>query len=150
MLYKVSQYTICYNFILIIIIKIIMKKLFVTEYSVKKLERVKKINNRCVKLAMNFHICLKCDLYRHPPTIKTWRMMICKLLYKVPVRTMTKSDEESSYRLKNFFIFLIILFCKYFAQSIIYQRRTHNSQNFKCMRLYFSRFNLSNKRYYLF
>lgn len=123
--------------------------MFVTEYFVKKLERVKKINNRYVKLAMNFHICLKCDLYRYPPTIKTWRMMICKLLYKVPVRTMTKSDEESSYRLKNFFIFLI-LFCKYFAQSMIYQRRTHNSQNFKCMRLYFSRFNLSNKRYYLF
>lgn len=123
--------------------------MFVTEYSVKKLERVKKINNRCVKLAMNFHICLKCDLYHRPPTIKTWRMMICKLLYKVPVRTMTKNDEESSYRSKNFFIFLI-LFCKYFAQSIIYQRRTHNSQNFKCMKLYFSRFNLSSKHYYLF
>lgn len=123
--------------------------MFVTEYSVKKLERVKKINNRCVKLAMNFHICLKCDLYRRPPIIKTWRMMICKLLYKVPVRTMTKNDEESSYRSKNFFIFLI-LFCKYFAQPIIYQRRTHNSQNFKCMKLYFSRFNLSSKHYYLF
>lgn len=123
--------------------------MFVIEYSVKKLERVKKINNRCVKLAMNFHICLKCDLYRRPPTIKTWRMMICKLLYKVPVRTMTKNDEESSYRSKNFFIFLI-LFCKYFAQPIIYQRRTHKSQNFKCMRLYFSRFNLSSKHYYLF
>lgn len=123
--------------------------MFVIEYSVKKLERVKKINNQCVKLAMNFHICLKCDLYRRPPTIKTWRMMICKLLYKVPVCTMTKNDEESSYRSKNFFIFLI-LFCKYFAQPIIYQRRTHNSQNFKCMRLYFSRFNLSSKHYYLF
>lgn len=88
--------------------------MFVTEYSVKKLERVKKINNQCVKLAMNFHICLKCDLYRRPPIIKTWRMMICKLLYKVPVRTMTKNDEESSYRSKKFLYFsntILQIFC---------------------------------------
>lgn len=53
-----------------------------TEYSARKRQRVKRINDWYVKLAMSFHICLKCDLYFYPPIIKTWRKMIYKLSYK--------------------------------------------------------------------
>lgn len=62
----------------------------------RRLEKVRKINNQYAKLAMNFPICLKCDICCHLPVIKAWRMTICKLSYKkIPVRTMRRSDEEN-------------------------------------------------------